>query len=525
MIQRTEKHLQSAVLVGKKEDVVIARIVLLNEGGQEVMFPSNFADRISLGSHRPSLIDVELDSNGQILASGIMSGCASIFALFDHTIIAGTFAVCVIYPVVPAAGETGMVVNVNAEVQLRYADDLSRIFVRGGTNLLAAIDFIDTIKPWTIGCDVVLKNMTVVESFVESAQIGWDKLSWLGTQTNSTKFTPFKSDTFLFNKIKVKFDVEPVKDLILARGNVTASLVHKQSGEDFILWFYPVSETGKNFTASPFIDQKFHHICQINNHAGEIFSVAPVVVPGGNKHLLGCKFTAIINRHYSRTSSPPFLDLNVMMGSLMKQFQIQVDYSHFHLVLGPFEVAAPATIHSSMSETVTLRLVNLPDSMRLSDCFVQIVGNRDYIAVSPFNASGHFEVTRTSPRGPYRVHITTFCDSQSSDTYIEFLDLSSKINPGDAYKHYVSSPLYDHALATFSWIAKILASIAVVAAVAFLYRKQILTSHEKKTPKRVSITPLFSPHPHHEEDTFITDHPPRRRTAAAVTRWSSFAEE
>ena len=521
MIHRTETHHQSVVLGGKK-GVVIARIVLLNEVGQEVLFPSNFVDRISLGSHRPSLIDVELDSNGHILARGIMSGCASIFALFDHTIIAGTFSVCVVYPVVPAAGEKGMVVNVNAEVQLRYADDLSRIFVRGGTNLLAAIDFIDTIKPWKIGCDVVLKNMTVVESFVESAQIGWDKLSWLAPLTNSTKFTPFKSDTFLFNGIKVKFDVEPVKDLMLARGNVTASLVHKQSSEDFILWFYPVSETGKNFTASPFIDQKFHHICQVDNQAVEVFSVAPVVVPGGNKHLLGCKFTAIINRHSTRASSPAFLDLNVMMGSLLKKFQIQVDYSHFHLVLGPFEVAAPATIHSSMSETVTLRLVNLPDSMRLSDCFVQIVGNRDYIAVSPFNASGHFEVTRTSPRGPHRVHITTFCDSQSIDTNIEFFDLSSKIKPGDAYQHYVSSPLYDHAIATFSWIAKILASIAVVAAVAFLYRKQIITSHEKKTPKRVSITPLFSPHPHHEEDTFITDHPPRRRTA---TRWSSFAEE
>jgi hypothetical protein len=356
---------------------------------------------------------------------------------------------------------------------------------------------------------------------MSSLEISVDKIngsSWVAEKTFKAT-NRFKSHVITFNKVPFLISVEPIKDLALVPGQ-SRSWVYKQNAF-FELWFTVIGESGREFSASPFIDQKFNHICSLGK-GSPLFNVKPLIRFDTNKNELGCRLEpAIPSSEFDRFTP----SLQIMIGQVSKIFAINVDFSHFHILTGPYQVPVPHVIHS-VDEAVALRLVNLPSGTRLNDCFVQIIGNRNFIAVSPFNSTGHFQVTRTSARGPSKVHLTTFCDSQSLDIHVQFLDVSSRVVSSE-----LSSPtVYDNAvsvaLESVYWMVKIFASILAIAGVAFLFKKQIgnkVREHKsiiRASLGRLSITPQFSPHPHQDEDTFITEQPRRRTT---VTRWSSFA--
>lgn len=509
-----------SVQVGQES--VVARIVLLDKLGNELLFSPDFHHIISVGSDSPSFVDFALNHD-KVVAKGLVSGCASVFVLFNKNRLAGTFPVCVTYPAVPAAGEHGLVLHINGEVEMRASNDLSRISLRNVSfdHLELWEKYVKNVRPWKIGSDITLESPSILESFMNSLEISVDKIigsSWVAEKTFKAN-NRFKSHVITFNKVPFLISVEPIKDLALVAGQ-SRSWVYKQN-TFFELWFTVIGESGREFSASPFIDQKFNHICSLGK-GSPLFNVKPLFRFDTNKNELGCRLEpAIPSSEFDRFTP----SLQIMIGRFSKIIAINVDFSHFHILTGPFQVPVPPVIHS-VDEAVALRLVNLPSGTRLNDCFVQIIGDRNFIAVSPFNSTGHFQVTRTSARGPSKVHLTTFCDSQSLDIHVQFLDVSSRVVSSELASPTVYDNAVSVALESVYWIVKIFASIVAIAGVAFLFKKQIgnkVREHKsiiRASLGRLSITPQFSPHPHQDEDTFITEQPRRRTT---VTRWSSFA--
>lgn len=510
------------------ESVTIGHVELLDSHGHPLVMPDNLHQVV--GSSRPGLLAVSADRDN-VIVSGIHSGCAFVYSHLNGDLV-GVREVCSDWPVVPRGSEAGLVVAPGSEFTLAAASDLTRIMLQDLNGL--DISVLDGLQRLASGAFEIRTNKGLEWALKQQKTFGFTAASqgeWKSgnnacavTQisTGQAKVScngnakAIVTSILVLNRLSVDVSVEPLAKL----KRVSSNSVSAKQSEATTLVFQPISMSGKQYSVSPLIDQKWSHACELSVSSSEYFKVMPVVSAEGYP---ACELTPVVKPN-RRLSSGDTIALTVTVGSISQQFQVHTD-PHFHLVTGALSIPVPAKLYSA-SESVLMRVASLAD---VSKCQVTMRPRHSHFHISQVNATGHFQVLRTVPFGPSETALVVMCGGQMIETKLSFLDASNGFDESRVTidgSHEMS--VFDMALWVTGIVAKVVASIAVIAGVALLFQRKsgASISVEKKEFRGSISRPQFSPHPHQDKDTFISTPPERisRRTTGHVVKWTNVAE-
>lgn len=501
---------------------VIARFDLVDAHGTRLVVPDAY-DFVSAGTNRPGLMEVRV-ADDAIIVTGIARGCGIVFVNGKSGYL-GSVEVCVAEPTVP----TGTVV------------------LSGST--AASVRVMATSDPSLIRVDKQTASAVMAKAGVASAKFGMSTVdirleptvSVESMQTDSFRFVhplPFKrslddasmatiegeregeavvtvkarksADRLhlrLSDTISKEIFVEPIGRLEIVE---KPTIVHKQ-GTRQRLAVRPVTANGSPFSVSPLINQNWRHACVVDRE--DVYTVRAV---GGENNVLICEIEPIV---VGGVRAPQFVTVSVLTGSFSSSFQLAVE-NHFNIVTGPYLVPVPPKLFVP-AESVTVQLTNPTDS--LAECEIS-ARNDGNVQVSSFNGTAHFTIDRISPKGQSETPILVTCGSQSVEFVVSFIEAPKFAQDRFVPVFEAESFLKSTAWWIFSWIAKIVGSIAVIAGVGFLFQKRFA----KPTPAkkdihggRLSAPPAFRPHPHPDQDMFIAERPARRTT---FSKWNRVEE-
>jgi hypothetical protein len=287
-------------------------------------------------------------------------------------------------------------------------------------------------------------------------------------------------------------------------------LVHKQGAKQRIA-VRPLTASGESYSASPLVNQNWRHSCVVDKP--EAFTTTAVVE---EHNVLVCELEPMI---VGGIKAPQSVTLSVLTGSFSGSFEIPVE-NHFSLVTGPYLVPVPERLFVS-TESVTVQLANPTESIAECRITARSDGN---VEVSNLNATAHFTVTRVSPKGSSNVPVLVVCGGQSVEFVVSFIEAPKLLQETYVPVYEPESFLRSTVWWIISWIAKVLGSIAVIAGVGVLFQKRFVKPNEPKKDihgGRLSAPPAFRPHPHPDEDVFITERPSRRTT---FSKWNRIDE-
>lgn len=479
------------------DSVSIGHLQLLDSHGHPLVMPDNLP--LAVGSSRPGSLAVSADRDN-VVVTGFQSGCAYVYAHLNGDLV-GVREVCCDWPVVPRGSEAGLIVAPGSEFTLAAASDLTRVMLHDLNGLdLSTLDGLQRLASGALeirtnkGVESLLKKQ---QNFSFSAAIqgewkssntacvvtqistGQAKVACTGNAKTIVTSNP------VLNRLSVNVSVEPLAKLKL----VSSHSVSAKQGEVTQLVFQPIGISGKQYSVSPLIDQKWSHACELSVSSGEYFKVTPVVSAEGYP---SCELTAVVKPNRRLTSGDK-IHLTVTVGSFSQQFQVHAD-PHFHLVTGALSIPAPAKLFSA-TESVQMQIASLAD---VSKCHVTTRPRHSHFHISHVNATGHFQVQRTVPFGPSETALVVMCGGQMIETKLSFLDASngfdeSRVTIDDS--HEMSA--FDMALWVAGIVAKVVASIVVIAGVALLFHRKsgASISVEKKEFRGSISRPQFSPIP------------------------------
>ena len=488
---------------------VIGQVTLMDSHGVSLVFPDDLS--LTVGASRPEVVSLSVVGDS-IRAKGLSEGCSSVFVYFRTAeLVMLQHGVCVQAPVHPKgplvlSGSTG------AHVRFIGGSDVTRLRVArehlpdivNKTHLISSMDL--SRKIWVdfsiADCDNIDSISSAVE-FVHPLSGEWELTPpSIGVIQRPMRdgeaivdFTTSRSVVHgvlsMGRDLFVSVSVEPIGRLEWS--STRDRLVHKQDLRQEI-YFRPVSVSGSDFSPeSALLEQRFNHVCQIDRD--DVFAVT--------SGPMSCLLTPII---VGANRAPLSIVLSVIMGSFSESREIFVE-NHFHLVTGPYMVPISVERVVTVEETVTLQLTNPTDS--IDECEISVPSN---IVSSAINMTGHFEISRVSPKGSSDVSVGVQCGLQSIDFVIAFLETPKIIQ--DTF-----TPIYDSVhrsntlLLALSWVVKIVASIFAIVGVGMLFRKKIVKPVRRELHARYSAPAQFAPHPHPDKDIFITERPNRKTTS------------
>ena len=497
---------------------LLGHVELLDNRGQTLVFPDDM--NIAVGTDQPGIFTVLADRD-QVSIQPIRQGCGHVYMYFRGELV-GLEHVCADFPILPS---TSVVVSGSTNSKIRFIagkenlatmridrSDLSdsevgdivngateqatfsKRFVDFQTSQLPALKTKRIRYAYPMDGEWNLEPATLGQLIVDPFVAGVAEIQVTPAKTSMVGKIVLRRDQLL----GVEIVVDPIGKLVI---DSPQRLVHKQ-GLIQEIQYTPISLGGRQYTESPLVDQAFHGMCEIDRN--DVF-----VVSASSR---GCVFEPIV---VGANRAPLDLSLTITIGSFSQKFNLAVE-NHFHVIVsGPYMISVPR--HAPLQaagESVMLQLTNPTEA--LEECEVVSLPSLASLELKPLNETGHFEISRLSPKGASETSVVVQCGTQSLDFTVSFLEAPKVIQESyvpqyDARRAATRSSLV---LAVVWWAVKLIASIAVIVGVAFLFQQRFVRPVlvKKELSSRHSAPPQFVPRPHPDKDVFITDRLLRRAT-------------